>query len=171
VNVSKCSLFDKKTALFITFILLMSATSFNLLSEAEATQAESILKKSINKQPQPKIYFYSSVEKNNPDENSVNMIYHFNGADLDGKPTFYKNELIPFGWKVLEQKTINDEQTFIITKNRKKASLLTYYSASNTKYATKRIFKMARLKHALTGNKKSKLYWSFQYCNNKCVNN
>jgi len=166
--VSQAAVIDNKIILFIIFPLLISATSFQLIPDAP--QDPSLALKNINQHLQPRIYFYTSIEKHNPNKNNFSLVYHFNGADLDGKATFYKNELIPFGWKVLEQKTINNERTLIITKNKKKALLSINYSINKTKYATKGAFKLARLKHALSGNNKSELHWKLQHCIYECIN-
>jgi exosortase A len=159
---------SKKISLLLIISILLSSTSINTKS---GFFSEDITSKTINTTIFPLVYYSSKIEKVQIDKvNSENIynIFHFNGNDLDGKPTFYGNKLIPEGWKIVEQKTKQSEQLFIVSNNKSKAIISVSFEINGTFYSTKHAFKVARIKSALKGIKKSKLHWKLEYCTNSC---
>jgi len=158
----------KSVSIFALFLLLSSATIHSYSGLFSLNNATKIAK---DTQLQPEIYYYTEVENitsQQPRQDSLYNIYYFNGDDLDGKPTFYNNELIPSGWKILEKTTSKSEQNFLITSNMKKAILSISFEIGNKRYSSNRAFKIARLKSALKGIKESKLHWNLRYCQAQC---
>jgi exosortase A len=159
---------NKKIILLLVMSLLLSSTFIRSYSENTAAK---ITDKTVIYPYFPLVHNYSDVVSVKTDilnSKSIYNIYYFNGNDLDGKPTFFGNKLIPNGWMILEQKTNQHDQLFIITDNINKAILSTSFEINGAFYSTKHAFKVARIKSALKGIKKSKLHWKLEYCTNSC---
>jgi exosortase A len=159
---------NKRIILLLVMSLSLSSTFIRSYSENTAAK---ITDKTIVSPYFPLVNNYSdvvSIKTGILNSKNIYNIYYFNGNDLDGKPTFFGNKLIPKGWVVLEQKTNQHEQLFIITDNINRAILSISFEINGTFYSTKHAFKVARIKSALKGIKKSKLHWKFQYCTNYC---
>jgi len=93
---------------------------------------------------------------------NVHLIYHFHGNELEGKPTFYDNNLIPEGWRITNKETLNQEQVFSIRNATQKAKITISYTINGKQIATARQFKKERLKKALTGQGTTSLQWHFK---------
>ncbi|MDO6506823.1 exosortase [Colwellia sp. 4_MG-2023] len=110
----------------------------------------------------PLIYHYSSIDIKIAEPDNINLVYHFDGNKLEGKPTFYDNNLIPKNWHILNTKVINQEQVISIQKGIEKAQLTISYAINGKQIATTGQFKKERLKKALTGEGSTSLQWSFE---------
>ena len=110
----------------------------------------------------PLIYNYSSLDIKTAEPDSINLIYHFHGSDLDGKPTFFENSLTPKDWHILNIEVINQQQIINIQKGIEKAQLTISYIINDKKVATAGQFKKERLKKALTGKGTTSLQWNFK---------
>jgi exosortase A len=119
----------------------------------------------------PNITYYSS-EKNTsiPNHPDINYsIYTFNGADLDGKPTFYANSLIPEGWNLKAQKEVNNWLVYSIYRGNKEALVFVKYEIAEQTSTNTAKFKLKRLLNALTGINNTKLHWALSYCEENCI--
>jgi hypothetical protein len=111
---------------------------------------------------QPIIYHYSSVEIITSSINKTQLIYNFNENNLESKPTFFENNVIPKNW-FLVSKTINNEVQVIKIKNGLTTAIITVsYEISGLKIGSSSKFKLERLKLALLGKRKTKLHWQFE---------
>ena len=168
-NETKAGNITNKPALAILLILLgVSSTTFStLLVPAHPTD------NLINENDltlKPKIHFYSFLTNNLSSENSkVNITYHFSGTELDGKPSYYDNDLIPLGWKVIDQKNRQNVNIYRIMKGLESGIIVSSYEINNQLFSSLKAFKIARLKMALKNVGETKLHWKFIPCSQpKC---
>lgn len=96
------------------------------------------------------------------------ITYVFAGEDLDGKPTYFANTLIPADWAHNNQYIINNWNVNIISKRGRNALILFQYEIAGEKSPTARQFKIARLLNALQGERHSKLHWMHVPCKTNC---
>lgn len=145
--------------LFITLILsstsIKQAYFFTSFNKAEIISSQTLT-------IQPLIFNYSSLEIKTQEHDNIYLIYHFNGNQLEGKPTFFDNNLIPEGWNTLNEKIIDQQQVISIQKGQQRATLKISYKINGKEIATARQFKKARLKEALSGQGATSLHWHFK---------
>ena len=167
---------------FITLIGLLTITSSTLkLATSEGITNDVVANNTFAFKPEnsnnnednikPNIHYYSSVEtiKSTPTTGeSFHYIFHFNGSDLDGKPSFYDNDFIPKGWQVIEQSIINGWQVYSIYKNQRYAQVNVKYEIANQTTPQVIAFKMKRLAESLKGKNKTSLHWKFYLCDKPC---
>jgi exosortase A len=147
---------NKPLTLILLTILGISSTSLQM----SATTAPET--KHIDVFIQPIIYHYSSVEIITSSINKTQLIYNFNENNLESKPTFFENNVIPKNW-FLVSKTINNEVQVIKIKNGLTTAIITVsYEISGLKIGSSSKFKLERLKLALLGKRKTKLHWQFE---------
>jgi len=166
-------LFDKinsnKLATF-TFILITLASSTTLrlpFYHNENLDGEN------SAQFNPDIFYYSSViNMAMPTKNTTlsYSIYSFNGGSLDGKPSYYLNNLIPKGWSIQKQSTENNWLIYHLSKRDNKALVFVKYEIANETSTNIGQFKIKRIVKALTGNNDTKLHWAFTRCKFDCTN-
>lgn len=96
------------------------------------------------------------------------ITYDFSGEDLDGKPTYYTNTLIPDNWAHDDQYIINNWNVNIVSKSRRNALILFQYEISDEKIPTSKRFKIARLRKAVMGERQTKLHWIHIPCETNC---
>ena len=162
-----------KTSLAIVLfsVLLLTSTSIRLLPFAEADTNLTLQSTSTLA---PTIEYFTSLEakdnKNWPD-NFIYKVYTFSGSDLDGKPTFYRNSLIPTGW-VAESQTVNNNWLKqIITNGKQHGVLFTQYELGGEMVPDRATFKIKRLAKATLGISETKLHWALYTCEAKCPEN
>ncbi len=148
---------NNKNILLVAVVLIISSTTliqyYSTIIESNE-QSNSLLS-------EPEIYNYSSLEIITNNKIETHLIYYFDGNKLEGKPTFYNNELIPKGWQIIEKKLTDTQQIITLKKGIEKAVLTVSYSINKKHIATVNSFKKERLKRALLGQKKSYLHWQF----------
>lgn len=152
---------------FLILILVSSTTLHSALSLISNSETITV---SIKTPAKPNIAHYSSVESptNSNNTDISYFIYSFNGSDLDGKPTYYENSLIPNGWS-LETTTVEDTwKVYSIFKNNKQALIFTKYEVANETSTNISDFKIKRLNKALIGINNTKLHWAIAYCEKVC---
>jgi exosortase A len=122
----------------------------------------------------PDIYHYSSL-KIAPNINSTgnveHRIYTFDGRDLDGKPTFFENNLIPKGWTSSKKSIINGRLKQNITNGHQHAILFTHFEIDGEVISDRKTFKIKRLTKAILGVTKTTLHWSMFICAANCLEN
>ncbi|MGL1957627.1 MAG: exosortase [Colwellia sp.] len=114
----------------------------------------------------PNIYNFSAVDIIVDNNSTTQLLYKFNGNSLEGKPTFFDNNLIPNGWHSIRKEFIETQQIITIQKGIKKAVLTISYEIDGKHIATIKQFKKERLKKALFGYKETTLHWQFDKIEN-----
>lgn len=168
-NETKAGNITNKPALAILLILLgVSSTTFSTLL-VPAHPTENLINES-NLTLKPQIHFYSFLTNNLSSENSIaNIIYHFSGKELDGKPSYYDNDLIPLGWKVVDQENRRNVNIYRVMKGLESGVIVSSYEINNQLFSSLKAFKIARLKMALKNVGETKLHWKFIPCSQpKC---
>lgn len=117
----------------------------------------------------PVIHFYSDIEhiplKNN--RNSY-QIFRFAAKDLDEKPSYYANNILPIRYNVIKSDVRKDWNLTYVRSYQDKAVLLYRYEIDNKTYTNLREFKLARLKKALMNINDTKLHWVYLTCEINC---
>lgn len=116
----------------------------------------------------PSVHFYSAVEQNKNTGNNIKLTYYFNGNELDGKPSYYENNLIPNGWKVIDQQHQPKGLVYSVSRANKEALIVANYEINQQKFSSLSAFKMARLTLAAKNISKTKLNWLFIPCTTSC---
>jgi exosortase A len=158
---------NKTVILCFIALIITSSTALNVFLSSDintmASNNDSIIK--------PNIIYYSSIKNTLlPNHPAINYsIYNFNGADLDGKPTFYANSLIPEGWSLKAQKEVNNWLIYTVYRGSKKALIFVKYEIADHTSTNIFKFKIKRLLKALTGINNTKLHWAFSDCQENCI--
>jgi exosortase A len=162
-----------KLAMIILIIITLASSTTLGLSIIRNTNINQVTSDN-KKENTPDVYYYSSVVNMNiPAKNTdiAYSIYAFNGEDLDGKPSYYNNNLIPEGWSVQQEFVENNWLIYQISKHNNQALVFVKYEISNETSTQVRQFKVNRIKKALTGNNDTKLHWAFALCKSDCTKN
>ncbi|AOW77055.1 hypothetical protein A3Q34_09420 [Colwellia sp. PAMC 20917] len=160
-----------KLVLFFLIIMTLASSSTLGLSIIQNTNIKQITSDN-KKENTPDVYSYSSVVNMNIPVKSTDIaytIYTFNGEDLDGKPSYYNNNLIPEGWSIQQEFVENNWLIYQISKHNNQALVFVKYEISNETSTQVRQFKVNRIKNALTGNNDTKLHWAFALCKSDCT--
>lgn len=148
-------------------ILCLSSTSFNTLFAP--TLSDSNLTSDSAFEVKPDIHFYSFVTRNTRSKNnSVQLTYAFNGEELDGKPTYYENNLVPAGWHLLSDEISPQWRIMVVSNRQTKALVLTRYEIDEKLLVQNKELKLARLLKGAKSINQTKLHWSFTPCNSNC---
>ncbi|MDX2367582.1 MAG: exosortase [Colwellia sp.] len=161
INTNTISKFNWSLISVLFIVLLLSSTGFKqryLLSSIKYNEAET----PQNLKIKPDIFNYSSLDIVTKNHDDIHLIYYFNGKKLEGKPTFFDNNLIPKGWSTLNKDIINQQQVITIQKGKQRAQLRISYEISGKEIATVGQFKKERIKEALTGQGATSLHWQFK---------
>jgi len=156
----------------LTLVIATVASSTTLRSPLLNYANLNVLPNESSAEYSPDIFYYSSVKNMIIPSGNTDVsysIYSFNGEDLDGKPSYYGNNLIPQGWSIQKQLRENNWQIYHISKRDNKALVFVKYEMSNETSTQIRQFKIKRIVKALTGNNKSKLHWAFVRCKLNCT--
>jgi len=100
----------------------------------------------------------------------ITHIYQFDGQNLDSKPSFYNNQLINYGWEVVEEDVDGRWHYKILAKKHQRSIIATNYEIDGQIEASKFKFKLLRLKKALLGHRRSQLNWIGSFCATDCMN-
>jgi hypothetical protein len=147
----------------LVLMLGLSSTTFSTMHiPASATEN---LTSDAAFEIQPKIHSYSFVTHNiSSNDNTIKLTYVFNGEALDGKPSYYENNLIPSGWKSIRQENRQNQKIHSIFKENKSALILVSYEINKQQFSSLTAFKIARLTLAIKNINQTKLHWSFIPC-------
>ena len=117
----------------------------------------------------PNVNYYSNVESNVLENNNTKyQIFNFNGSDLDGKPSYYDNNMLPEKHYLLESEIRDDWNIYFSQSLTKKSVILFKYELDSKTYTSLRTFKIARLKKALMNKNETKLHWVYLNCELDC---
>ena len=156
--------------LYIVMFLLSALT-------LSSTSLQTLLHKPINEistqiqldKTSPTIYMYSSVKSVPLNSNkNIYQIFSFSAQDLDEKPSYFGNDILPEGYKSIKTETRNGWNLTYAHLNKNKAVILHKYEIDNITYSDIRNFKLARLKKALFNIKNTKLHWVYLTCDSNC---
>jgi exosortase A len=149
-------------AVLVLMLCLSSTTFSTMLIPATATEN---LTSDAAFEIQPKIHFYSFVTHNiSSNDNTLKLTYVFNGEDLDGKPSYYENNLIPSGWKSIRQENRQNKKIHHIFKKGESALILVSYEIKKQQFSSLTAFKIARLTMAIKNINQTKSHWTFMPC-------
>ena len=149
-------------AVMVLMLGLSSTTFSSMLVPATATEN---LTSDAAFEIQPKIHFYSFVTHNiSSNDNTIKLTYVFNGEALDGKPSYYENNLIPSGWRSIWQEDRKNQKIHRIFKEGKSALILVSYEINKQQFSSLTAFKIARLTMAFKNINQTKLHWTFIPC-------
>jgi exosortase A len=156
--------FNIVIALFTFIAFSTTVKSFMLTDKVEMVQTIN------NDAVQPKMFHATSntVTSSFMNNGSQMYTYNFNGADLDAKPTYYYNQLIPEGWSTIEQRFINNWNVNKISKGRISALILYQYEINGEQFSTAGEFKKNRLIQGISGKSNTKLHWTYSLCKTNC---
>jgi hypothetical protein len=151
-------------AIFIFVIFSTSGKSILFNEKKQVNQAKNIT--TIT----PEVFHASSVKVSDSflGNHSKLLTYSFDGTDLDAKPTYFNNQLIPKGLQQKDQYSLNHWNINIVSTQRKSALVLFQYEIDNEKVPTSREFKIKRLIKGLRGIKDTKLHWIYVECKTNC---
>tara|TARA_R110000737_G_scaffold39141_1_gene59026 strand:- start:256 stop:1635 length:1380 start_codon:yes stop_codon:yes gene_type:complete len=117
----------------------------------------------------PNIHFYSQMMLHENTGASIKLSYYFDGSDLDGKPSYYENDLIPNGWTTIKQESHPSQLVYKVSSGVNKALVVVNYEINKQHFSALRAFKFARLTMAAKNIKQTKLNWLFIPCKADCV--
>jgi len=147
----------------LVLMLSLSSTTFSTMLVPATASAN--LTSDAAFEIQPKIHFYSFVTHNkSSNDNTIKLTYAFNGEALDGKPSYYENNLIPNGWKSIRQENRQNKKIHHIFKEGKSALILVSYEINQQQFSSLTAFKIARLTVAVKNINQTKLHWTFMPC-------
>ncbi|TWX65419.1 exosortase [Colwellia sp. C1TZA3] len=156
---------NRPSYLSMAVLLLMlglSSTTFSTMLIPAATEN---LTSDATFEVQPKIHFYSFVTDNiSSNDNTIELTYTFSGKALDGKPSYYENNLIPSGWKTIRQENRQNKKIHSVFKDGKSALILVSYEINKQQFSSLTAFKIARLALAAKNINQTKLHWKFIPC-------
>jgi len=119
----------------------------------------------------PSINFYSAIKRhvsNSVKADVIELSYYFDGSDLDGKPTYYDNKIIPNGWRVISQESNEQWQIYHVSNRQQSALVKVRYEIDGQKMSNRTKFKIERLNKGTMNINQTKLHWSFIPCNTNC---
>jgi hypothetical protein len=160
---------NKAVLTSLLFVIGFSSTTVNSMFNEPTIIHHQNADKSLH--VNPLIHFYSSLERDTSkdiSDEAIELSYYFDGSDLDGKPTFYDNKIIPEGWRVQSQKSNDQWLIYLVSKGHQSALVKVSYKIDGKKMSNKRQFKMARLIKGAININQTKLHWSFTPCSINC---
>tara|TARA_B110000211_G_scaffold164576_1_gene185784 strand:- start:19774 stop:21168 length:1395 start_codon:yes stop_codon:yes gene_type:complete len=117
----------------------------------------------------PIIQLYSSVKRKElSTNNNVYLVFNFNANDLDEKPSYFANDILPKGHTAISKETQNAWSITFARSYQNKAVILHKYEIDHGTYTNLTAFKLARLKKAILNINNTKLHWIYLTCNDDC---
>ena len=112
---------------------------------------------------EPMIYYYEDIERKKTIRGKT-LIFNFSPVDLDSKPTFFANELVPKDWRLIEEEIHQDSRVLLVKNNAKYAAITAQYQLDDFSTGSASVFKKYRLMHSLSGHQHPRLVWEFSEC-------
>ncbi|WP_394171957.1 exosortase [Thalassotalea litorea] len=156
-----------KIIAIVTAILLLLSSSYLLL----ANRPEAQIAQQMPPTPSADIKFYSSVSEQplaGFEDSGIEQIYLFYCNDLDCKPSYYDNEVLPMGWQVMQFRDHKKYAEYILQKGRQQAHLQLWYQRNEFQTGNVRRFKIMRIKSLFSSAFEDKLVWQFRHCDMQC---
>ena len=169
-NTSKTAVNAKpKFSVLLLLVVVLIVSSTTIKSFLNDTASSKTTNTAQTEGVFPNISYYSGIVKqplNNPD--NIYQIYHFDGSDLDGKPSFYSNDMQPENHRRISSKVMSDWNVYFVQAPKSKAVILFKYELDNITYTNLSAFKVARLKKAVMNINNTKLHWVYLTCAIDC---
>jgi exosortase A len=164
VNTAQIESYPNKFSLtMLVLILALSSTTFSTM--LIPTPAANTLTSDAAFEVKPQIHFYSFVTHNTSAKNNIiELTYSFNGEELDGKPSYYENNLVPNGWKAAELEKHQNSKVYRTYKGKESALIVASYEINQQQFSSLTAFKIARLTMAAKNINQTKLHWKFIPC-------
>lgn len=165
------------TVQFSSLLLILIGLLFSSTTVSNSLIAEqNLISKSLGsfnkeKELKPFIQYYSDKTNSELTINNqrINIkTFNFSGYDLDSKPTFYTNKVVPDSWHVVNSFQHKQWNIIELEQRNKKSMIATSLELNGQLYANKGDFKLARIKAGLLGSKATKLYWLAIHCKTNC---
>jgi exosortase A len=150
-----------KISLLCIFTLLASSTSIDLISSKKITQSVSL------PEIHPEIHHFSHLNMSKKNKLTT-LRYSFDSSDLDSKPTYYENSLLPKNWRTLSLSNDGKVYQAVVYNGSKKAIIRAYYQFSNYTTGNARQLKIQRLKQSFWGKQDVELIWTVEMCDSYC---
>lgn len=154
---------NKPSLAVLLLILGLSSTTFSTM--LIPAPGDDLLTSDTKFEMKPQIHFYAFVKNNiATKDNATELTYFFNGKDLDGKPSYYENDLVPSGWKSFGQDVRQNQKVYKVFKAGKTAVVVASYEINQQLFSSLTAFKIARLTMATKNINQTKLHWKFIPC-------
>ncbi|QDO99986.1 exosortase [Thalassotalea sp. PS06] len=156
-----------KVSAILTAFLVVSSSSTLLMSGRDTVDIAT----ASDQYPSADIKFYSRLQQlplSGFEQVGVEQIYQFFCDDLDCKPSYYDNEVLPTGWYVVQFRDHGKSVEYILQRGRKQAHLQLWYQRNDFRTSNVRKFKLMRIKSMLESSADDRLVWQFRYCDMQC---
>ena len=146
-------------------IFTVSGTSFIAFGEESNEQIET---RQANNVLAPVVYFSSqqTVEQNGAIQQHV---YQFDGYNLDAKPTYYLNRVVPEPWQIVDKNQHAQWQVLTVAQLNQRYLVATRYQVGDVQVPNRHQFKWLRIKAAIFGQNKTTLFWRAMPCQTNCL--
>lgn len=153
-------------------IIVIMGASGTSLSHTMMTHTD--IPRAENAELQPTVFFASDIEQQTVmvDGNRYQQLrYYFSGRTLDGKPSYYENQLVPDNWQVADRHVMNDYVQLIVRNPRgdRMAEIRYTYWFAGERYPRLGQLKKARIKRAVLSSAETRIDWMWRACNKQCV--
>lgn len=156
---------NKRISLLCIFAIFTSSTSLYLFAPEKMIQG--VFLPEVLPEVHPEIHnpsHFSAIQQNN----ITTLHYYFDSSDLDSKPTYYENSLIPRNWQIISSSNDGKEYQAIVFQDSNKAIIKAYYQFNNYITGNVNEFKIHRLKQSYRGKQDVELIWTLKMCNSHC---
>jgi len=152
----------------LTIMILSSTTIKSYLKNTQSNQNTNVIQTTGMS---PTVYFYSRVEKKSLTiKGDSYQIFKFDGSDLDGKPSYYENNMLPEAHTLIRSEIMQGWNVHFAQSVSDKAIILFKYEIDNMTYTNLSAFKIAQIKKAMMNINDTKLHWVYLTCESNCDN-
>lgn len=158
---------SSSVVIFILSVLILSSTTLKSYVNQKPTVQKT---HTVHlERTSPKVYFYSDIEEKEVyDKDNSYKIFHFDGSELDGKPSYYDNNYLPQGYVGTASKVTEGWNVHFAQSTTESIAILYKYEFNNTTYTNLRSLKLARIKNAILTNNETKIHWVYLTCKSSC---
>ncbi|NMP16180.1 exosortase [Thalassotalea sp. Y01] len=117
--------------------------------------------------PSPQISYFSSIDVKQSETDIQKTIEYriwFDCKELDCKPDFYLNKIIPEGWHVVRRYQNEQGNQVIVRRGSDEAKITYRYQLHDAQFTSSLALKLARLKHFMTTDSRSSIHWQMSRC-------
>ena len=163
-----------ETSLYIGLVAVVVAMGILGTSISHSLMRYGELSVINNAELQPTIFYASDTGQQTVSVDGKTyqqLTYAYSGEQLDGKPSYYENELVPLDWQVQQRDSSNQEVQLLIrhATTGKLAEIRYWYWFAGQRYASLGALKKARLKRAVFANAETKIEWMWRPCPGGCI--
>ncbi|MDN3652411.1 exosortase [Thalassotalea ponticola] len=159
-----------KARAIVVCVLGLSLSSSWLATAHKSNQVYT----NIETLPAPTIKFYSSINHTSstdrPSDISEYRIW-FDCKELDCKPDFYLNNMVPEGWQVLRHDRTGEANYLLVAKGRQRAQITYTYQYGDTTVDNLMALKLSRLSGVFRTDQQTSIAWRMVDCDiGSCAN-